>query len=195
VFICVHPWSIFYFFFVPSRLRNIHFFNRKEIIMLPALIAQIGVPALAALLSSVLGSIKHPAAQAASKALGDLGSALTRGEISPDDVAEANRHTEAMLQMQIQQDGSALADINESLRAEVASGDAYVRRMRPTFGYIMAVTWLAQMLAVAWVIVFRTMQVPMVLQGLESLSFIWTVGLSVLGVYVYKRSEEKQAGV
>jgi len=30
---------------------------------------------------------------------------------------------------------------------------------------------------------------------MSSLSIIWTVGLSVLGVYVYKRSEEKKAGI
>ena len=28
--------------------------------------------------------------------------------------------------------------------------------------------------------------------AVQSLSMIWTVGLSVLGIYVYKRSEEKK---
>ena len=32
---------------------------------------------------------------------------------------------------------------------KAAFEDAYVRRMRPTFGYIMALTWLAQMGAIA----------------------------------------------
>jgi hypothetical protein len=32
-----------------------------------------------------------------------------------------------------------------------------------------------------------------VIGAMNSLSMIWTVGLSVLGVYVYKRSEEKKA--
>ena len=39
---------------------------------------------------------------------------------------------------------------------------------------------------------FRTAQAPAVFGAMNSLSVIWTVGLSVLGVYVYKRSEEKR---
>lgn len=64
--------------------------------------------------------------------------------------------------------------------------------MRPTFGYLMAFTWAAQMFAIAYVIVFRTSESYRLLQGMESLGMIWAVGLSVLGVYVYKRSEDKK---
>lgn len=64
--------------------------------------------------------------------------------------------------------------------------------MRPTFGYLMALTWAAQMFGVAYIMVFRTAEAAVVLQAVESLSMIWTVGLSVLGIYVYKRSDEKR---
>ena len=64
--------------------------------------------------------------------------------------------------------------------------------MRPTFGYLMAVTWAAQMLALAYVIVFETENAGFVLNAMSSLSAIWAIGLSVLGIYVYKRSEEKK---
>lgn len=67
-----------------------------------------------------------------------------------------------------------------------------MRRMRPTFGYLMAVTWAAQMLAIAYVIVFETAQAGVVMSAMASLSAIWAVGLSVLGIYVYKRSEDKK---
>jgi Holin of 3TMs, for gene-transfer release len=87
---------------------------------------------------------------------------------------------------------TALSEVNQSIRAESASPDAYVRRMRPTFGYLMAITWAAQMLALAYVVVFETEKARTVLEGMESLSTIWAVGLSVLGIYVYKRSEEKK---
>jgi biotin transporter BioY len=66
--------------------------------------------------------------------------------------------------------------------------------MRPTFGYLMAITWTAQMLGAAYVIVFDTEKAGMILNAMSSLSAIWAVGLSVLGIYVYKRSEEKKAG-
>lgn len=159
--------------------------------MLPAIIAGIGIPALAQLIGAALNRINNPVAQGAAKALEEVGAAIGRGAITPDQIAEANRHAETMAQM----DAGALAQVNESLRAEVASADPYVRRMRPAFGYFMAVTWAAQMLGLAYVIVFRTAQAPAVFSAMSSLRVIWTVGLSVLGVYVYKRSEEKKAGI
>jgi hypothetical protein len=64
--------------------------------------------------------------------------------------------------------------------------------MRPTFGYLIAITWAAQMLALAYVIVFETSKASIVIEAMESLGTIWAVGLSVLGIYVYKRSEDKK---
>jgi steroid 5-alpha reductase family enzyme len=75
---------------------------------------------------------------------------------------------------------------------EKTSEDAYVSRMRPTFGYVMALTWLAQMGAIAWVIVADPVQANLIITAMTSLGTIWSVGLSVLGIYVYKRSEDKR---
>ena len=69
--------------------------------------------------------------------------------------------------------------------------DAFNRRMRPVFGYVLALTWAAQMLAIAWVIVARPSEAAPIITAMASLSTIWGVGLSVLGIYVYKRSQEK----
>ena len=85
-----------------------------------------------------------------------------------------------------------MAEVNRTIQDELDSEDKYVRRMRPTFGYVMALTWFAQMMAVAYIIVFSTGTAYLVLQAVESLSVIWTVGLSVLGIYVYRRSDEKR---
>ena len=158
--------------------------------MFPALFAKIGIPVLAQVIGEALGRIDNPAAKTAAAALAVLGKNLNPGEI-----AEANRHAESIMALEMQKDGTALSEINQSLRAEAASSDAYVRRMRPTFGYLMALTWAAQMFGIAYILVFRTADAPVVLQAASSLSMIWTVGLSVLGIYVYKRSEDKQAGV
>ncbi|MCD8494058.1 MAG: hypothetical protein LRY39_01320 [Alphaproteobacteria bacterium] len=57
----------------------------------------------------------------------------------------------------------------------------------------MAATWAAQMFGVAYVIIFDTKHAGEVMAAMASLSAIWAVGLSVMGIYVYKRSEEKQA--
>ena len=81
--------------------------------------------------------------------------------------------------------------MNATARIEAQSEDPYVRRMRPTFGYVMALTWAVQMAAVAWAIVTAPKDAAEVVEALGALSLMWSVGLSVLGVYVYKRSSDK----
>ncbi len=152
--------------------------------MVPAILAKVGLPFFIQILSGALSQISNPVAQSASEALGKIDTAIKSGEISPEQVAEANRHAEKMAELEIQGNQSALAEINHTMRAETASSDSYVRRMRPTFGYMMAFTWAAQMFAIAYVIVFDTEKSAFVLNAMGS--------LSVLGVYVYKRSEEKK---
>lgn len=161
--------------------------------MLPALLASIGLPMLLKIAQTGLAAIKNPVAQAAAEALSNFQNETDKGNVSGDDLKEANRHIEAMAQIQSAELQTAIAQVNESLRAEVASEDKYVRRMRPTFGYIMAATWGAQMLALAWTILFNPYASGDIINAMSSLSTIWSVGLAVLGVYVYKRSEEKSA--
>lgn len=161
--------------------------------MIPTLLTKLGLPVLVSVLGDTLTQIDHPVAKGASKALGELGEVFSRGEISSEALAEMNRHAEELARLKSDEYRIQIAEINQSLRTEVASHDPYVRRMRPTFGYLMAVTWAAQMLALAWVILDDPESASLVLEGFESLGVIWTVGLSVLGIYVYKRSEEKKS--
>ncbi|HYG89544.1 MAG TPA: 3TM-type holin [Azospirillum sp.] len=159
--------------------------------MLPALLAQIGLPVLIRAVSEGLGRIESPIAQTAAAALKDADSAIAAGAIPSQQVAEANRHVERLAELDADAAKTALAEVNRSLRAEVASDDPYVRRMRPTFGYGMALSWCAQMGALAYVVVADPAHAGAVIEAMASLGTIWTVGLSVLGIYVYKRSEEK----
>jgi len=163
-------------------------------IMLPALLAEIGLPVLVKAVGSALGSLESPLASGAAEALKAVDGALTQGTIPADAVAEANRHLETLATLDSGDLRTTLQEVNQTVRAEVASSDPYVRRMRPTFGYIMAVTWLVQMAAVAWVIVAEPAAAGTVISAMASLGTIWTVGLSVLGIYVYQRSEEKKVG-
>lgn len=160
--------------------------------MLTSILSRLGLPLLIDFVSQALGKIDHPAAQSATKALEEVDNALAGGLITPEQMAEANRHAEEMAQINLKEYEVSLSEINQSLRAEVASNDPYVRRMRPTFGYLMAFTWAAQMFALAYVVIFETDKAASVLTGMASLSTIWAVGLSVLGIYVYKRSEDKK---
>ena len=157
-----------------------------------ALLSKIGLPILIQFVSRALGDIDHPVARNASVALGDVENALSGGAISAEQLAEANRHLEAMAEMKAEEYEHSLTEINESLRAEILSEDKYVRRMRPTFGYLMALTWGVQMFGIAYIIVAKTESAAVVLESMASLSTIWAVGLSVLGIYVFKRSEDKK---
>lgn len=156
------------------------------------IIAQVGSPALIKGLAEGLAQIKTPVAQGASAALDQLGASFGTPQMSGADVAELNRHLEKMSELDTARDANMITQVNESLRAEAASSDPYVRRMRPTFGYIIAATWGAQMLALAYVIIFNTTEAISVIAAMAQLGTIWGIGLSVLGIYIYKRSEEKQ---
>ncbi len=163
--------------------------------MLASIITTLGLPMLINLIGGALSRVDNPVAQSASQALGNVESALAHGAITTEQMAEANRHAEKIAEMQSKEYETALTEINQSIRAEAASEDAYVRRMRPTVGYLMAITWAVQMLGLAYVLTFKTDKAPDVLNSMESLSTIWAVGLSVLGIYMYKRSEEKKVTI
>lgn len=160
--------------------------------MLTSILSKIGLPLLIEFVAQALSRIDNPIAKTASEALGKVDEALAGGLISDEQLIEAHRHAEAMATLRVAEVEARLHEVNETFRSEINSTDKYVRRMRPTFGYIMAVTWAAQMIGLAYIIVFETEKAGHILQGMASLSTIWGVGLSVLGIYVYKRSEDKR---
>ena len=160
--------------------------------MIEAVLAKVGLPILINMLSETLKSIDTPVTKGAGKALEQVDEAIRAGQLSNEQIAEANRHVETLAAMQSEELKANLAEANQTIRAEIASQDQYVRRMRPTFGYIMAISWAAQMLGIAYVIIFDTVRAGYILNAMGNLSAIWAVGLSVLGIYVYKRSEDKK---
>lgn len=162
--------------------------------MVSPLLIQAGMPVLLGIISEALSRLDHPAARVAAQSLGNVTDAYGRGQISAEQLAEANRHAEAMAGLRAQEAQAAYMEVNQSLRTEIASEDVYVRRMRPTFGYLMAFTWTLQMTGLAYVMVFRTEDALHVLGAMDALAAIWAMGLSVMGIYFYKRSEEKRTG-
>jgi hypothetical protein len=159
--------------------------------MLSALLASVGLPLLCKAVGGALGLIDNPVAKTASDALSQVGEAIGSKQITPEQVAEANRHMEKMEELASDEARAALEQVNQTVRAEVASEDAYVRRWRPTFGYAVALTWSATMMAVSWAIVSDPAQAPAVIASLVNTSPIWGIALGVLGVAVVKRSQDK----
>lgn len=160
--------------------------------MIEAILAKIGLPLLITFVSESLRGINSPVTRSAADALEKVDQALRAGQIPTEQIIEANRHLEQLAQMQSEEFRVTLSEINQTIRAEVASQDKYVRRMRPTFGYLMALTWSAQMFGIAYIIIFDTDRAGIVMAAMGSLSAIWGIGLSVLGIYVYKRSDDKR---
>ncbi|MDX1464107.1 MAG: 3TM-type holin [Halomonas sp.] len=85
-----------------------------------------------------------------------------------------------------------LAEINQTIRAEAASQDAFVRRWRPSFGYLVAISWAVMTLALAWSIVMAPGEAGTVAQAITALTPMWSVALAILGINVSKRSQDKQ---
>lgn len=171
--------------------------------MIPALLASVGLPLLTKWIGGALEKVDHPAAQVAAGALKDVGAAMDRKEISPEQLAEANRHVERLAEIDADVTKTALTEINATIRAEAQSEDAYTRRWRPTWGYVTAATWALQAVAVVACMggaVYAAIQgrgdvVEKLLTGAAALagalSIQWSVALAVLGVAVSKRSDDK----
>lgn len=122
----------------------------------------------------------------------DDGEALKALEADPDLLLEYQRQTAQRAISLYQEETKRLHSVNETIRAEAASSDPYVRRMRPTMGYALIFSWTMTMAAVVFVIVTDPGAAAAVIVALADLSIMWSVALSVLGLYVYKRSEDKK---
>lgn len=102
------------------------------------------------------------------------------------------QHEADLTRMHLEAETSRLTEINKTMRAEAAATDPYVRRWRPTFGYLTAVAWTVQCIAIAIAIVWKPEQLGTVAQAVTALTPMWGVALAVLGVNVTSRSKDKQ---
>ena len=157
--------------------------------MIPALLAQIGLPLIARLAGAGLEALDNPAADAAARALREADGMLRNGGVAPEALEAANRRIEK--EARSREAETALREVNATMRAETGAGDAYVRRWRPTFGYAVTAAWALQMAAIAWAVVAHPSEAPAILAAAASLSAMWGVALAVLGVAVHERSRDK----
>lgn len=90
-----------------------------------------------------------------------------------------------------------LEAVNQTMRAEYASKSRFVSSWRPTFGYLVALSWFLMMAALSYVIFDSPKEAPAIISAMASLSFMWGIAMAVLGVNVQQRSKDKQtaAGV
>ena len=79
--------------------------------------------------------------------------------------------------------------VNLTMRGEAQADDPYVRRWRPTFGYIAGAAFGGQIFGVAWVMISGGD--PELITALQSLTFLWAPAMAVLGITSWTRGEEK----
>ena len=152
----------------------------------PLLGSALGGPvggALGALVASIFG------VEAAPDKVGAALAADPRSAVKLREVELA--HKAQLTRMVLAAETAKLTEINRTMRAETRSDDAYVRRWRPTFGYAVALAWTAQMGAMTWAIIVTPALAGGVISAMGSLSMMWGVALSVLGVAVHQRSKDK----
>lgn len=124
--------------------------------------------------------------------------AAVTGKASPDEALTALRASpELLVKYQEQMNAHAsdmyreetkrLEAINETMRTEAQAGDWYVRRMRPTFGYMLIAKLAGQAACVIWTAFEHPELVSEIAAAMASLSGIDMTALAVLGIYVYKR--------
>ncbi len=117
-------------------------------------------------------------------------------QADPDAVVKLQRlqqeHERELMTLALEAETNRLAEVNKTMRAEAGAGDAYVRRWRPTFGYMVALSWALQSIAIGWTIVATPEQSGVVAQTITALTPMWAIALSILGITVHKRSQDKQ---
>lgn len=101
-------------------------------------------------------------------------------------------HAAEMRRMVLEAETTRLAEINKTMRAELATDDKYKTWWRPTFGYMAAITWFVQGLAIVYAIIAEPMEAPKIIEAIASLGMMWSVALAVLGVQINARSKDKQ---
>lgn len=84
-----------------------------------------------------------------------------------------------------------LDSVNATMRAEAASGSVFQSSWRPMFGYVAALAFGAQMLGLTYLILAEPTKAAPVIQALGDLTVLWGVALSVLGIQVASRTQEK----
>ena len=127
--------------------------------------------------------------EAARKVAGD------RGELLKFETAL----NEWRLQM-AREDTARLIEINRTMQAEGQADDPWRRRWRPYWGFVSGTAFGIQifglMFIMGWAVIAEPAESAVIIERLaglaSSLMTTWALALAVLGVAVWKRSEDKQ---
>lgn len=104
---------------------------------------------------------------------------------------EDNNRT-LLAQAAITSDLTMFEQTHQTIRAELATEDKFKSYWRPAFGYAMVLSWLMVWGGIMFTIFSDPANANLVINALSSTTVLWGVALSVLGVQIHKRSQDKQ---
>ncbi len=113
-------------------------------------------------------------------------------ETHPEQLARVREALLAYRARVLAEETERLKSVNATMRKEVAADDAYVRRWRPTFGYVVALAWLAQMAGLVYSMVAAPGRAAALVEAVTAMTPLWGIALGVLGINVAKRSRDKE---
>lgn len=117
--------------------------------------------------------------------------ALAALQSRPELLVQYQQAMAPVLLAELEADCKQLESVNATMRAEAASADPYVRRARPTFLYAMALTWTLQTVGLMVAVVLQPSLGAALLQAAADLTTLWGIALTVVGVAVKARSDDK----
>ena len=153
-----------------------------------------GLPLLGGALGGPMGA---SIGKLAASALGvDAKPDAVKGALSSPGAADRLKrleveHRQTLERIELEGAMANLADVNKTMRREIASKDTFVRRARPTTIYVINLCILLQVIVGAIVIVGFPSVMPDYIGLLEALANPIMVALGVVGVYKWRRTSEK----
>lgn len=93
-------------------------------------------------------------------------------------------------------DSKDTSTVNETMRVEYSNQDGYVRRMRPTYGYVGAYCIALMFTTITVVMMWKGVDDAVkMIKAYSKMEWIIVALLAVIGVYVKKRSDDKKPPV
>ena len=168
---------------------------------------------LGKVIPSIVGLIKGDKAEKTATDLLDIAKDIT-GQSDPQEAVNSitadpelqakmsDRYVDYLISRE-QEESKRLESVNTTIRAEVASKDSYNARWRSTYGYCVSFTWTLFFIGFVVISGYAVIKTPTqatliigALAGLISSTMpLWGIALGILGVSVYKRSQDKQTSV
>lgn len=164
------------------------------------------LPALLLAIAQLAPTVMRLAGKENEAAVVDQGVAIAKrlaGQEDPNAALEAIRaNPELLVRYQQTMNDVVVAElaaetarleaVNQTMRAEIQSGDPFVRRARPGFIWAMSVSWFLQMGAISIAMVATPQHTGALITAATGLTGMWAVALAVIGVYFKARSDDKK---